>query len=93
MQSSSPKATKKSKKKKKRTNSSSSSSSDSSSDGDDVDAILAKAANYAPKQHAPYTCGPGCTCESMKKHDVKKNITSKEMHLILVYIGTLATDQ
>ena len=54
---------------------------------------MAKAANYRPKKYVPYTCGPGCKCEAMKKHDVKKNITSKEMHLILVYIGRPVADQ
>lgn len=91
MQSTSPK---KSKKKRKRgADSSSSSSSDSSDAGEDVDEILKKAATYKPPQFAPFTCGKGCKCESYNKTEVKNNLTSREQHLILVYIGKAFADQ
>ena len=94
MQSSSPKPKKHHKKRKsKGVNSSSSSSSDSSDAGEDVDEILKKSATYKPSQFAPYTCGRGCNCESFSKVEVKKNITSKELHLMLVYIGKAFASQ
>ncbi len=58
-----------------------------------MDEILRKSAKYKPSKFAPYTCGKGCQCESYNKVEVKNNLTSKELHLMLVYIGKAFASQ